>query len=101
MAVRPDWQGTGTGTALLEAHHRILDAAGLPAYLEASGPDTRQVYLRRGYADHGRPIRLPDGPLMYPMLRPSRITRAADADVPGRMRTSGRWPGGGEGRKHG
>jgi GNAT superfamily N-acetyltransferase len=69
LAVRPGQQGTGVGTALLDAHHRVLDAAILPAYLEASGPGTRQIYLRHGYADHGPPIRLPDGPLMYPMVR--------------------------------
>jgi GNAT superfamily N-acetyltransferase len=74
LAVRPDHQGTGIGTALLDAHHRFLDAAGLPAYLEASGPDTRQVYLRHGYADHGSPIRLPDGLMMYPMLRHPQAT---------------------------
>ena len=62
-------QGQGTGTALLDAYHQILDHTGTPAYLEAADLRTRGVYLRRGYADHGRPIRLPDGPLMYPMMR--------------------------------
>ena len=76
LAVRPGQQGTGIGTALLDAHHRDLDAARLPAYLEASGPDTRRLYLVHGYADHGPPIRLPDGPPMYPMLRhPHTIRR--------------------------
>jgi GNAT superfamily N-acetyltransferase len=69
LAVRPGQQGTGIGTALLDSYRRILDAARLPAYLEASGLDTRQIYLRHGYGDHGPPIRLPDGPMMYPMLR--------------------------------
>jgi GNAT superfamily N-acetyltransferase len=74
LAVRPDQQGRGLGTGLLREHHGVLDVTGLPAYLEASGPDTRQFYLRHGYADHGGPIRLPDGPLMYPMLRhPARM----------------------------
>lgn len=70
LAVRPDRQGQGTGTALLRAHHRTLDHhARLPAYLEASDLRTRQLYLREGYADHGRPVRLPGGPAMYPMVR--------------------------------
>jgi len=69
LAVRPARQNQGLGTALLDAHHVVLDSAGLPAYLEAADLRTRGVYLRRGYADLGRPIRLPDGPLMYPMLR--------------------------------
>jgi hypothetical protein len=68
--VRPDRQGVGTGTALLRAYHQILDHdAGAPAYLEAADLRTRDVYLRHGYADHGPPIQLPDGPLMYPMWR--------------------------------
>jgi GNAT superfamily N-acetyltransferase len=70
LAVRPDRQGRGTGTALLRAYHEILDRdAGVPAYLEAADLRTRRIYLRHGYADHGPPIRLPDGPLMYPMWR--------------------------------
>jgi GNAT superfamily N-acetyltransferase len=36
LAVRPDQQGQGIGTRLLDAHHAILDAKGIVAYLEAS-----------------------------------------------------------------
>ncbi len=52
-----------------------LDTARRAAYLEASGPDTRRIYLVHGYADHGPPIRLPDGPVMYPMLRQPQAPR--------------------------
>jgi GNAT superfamily N-acetyltransferase len=45
LAVRPDKQGRGTGTALLRAGHAALDEAGMPAYLEASGPHTRDLHL--------------------------------------------------------
>jgi GNAT superfamily N-acetyltransferase len=69
LAVAPGRQGQGTGTALLHAHHATLDAAGMPAYLEASGPRTRRFYLTCGYEDHGLPIHLARGPLMYPMWR--------------------------------
>jgi GNAT superfamily N-acetyltransferase len=70
LAVRPDMQGQGTGTALLRAHHAALDRDGLPAYLEASGLDTRRIYRRHGYLDYGTEIQLPDGgPRMYPMVR--------------------------------
>jgi GNAT superfamily N-acetyltransferase len=69
LAVRPDRQRQGAGTALLRAHHETLDRAGVPAYLEASSSRTRQIYLGHGYADHGPPIRLPRGPVMYPMMR--------------------------------
>jgi GNAT superfamily N-acetyltransferase len=70
LAVRPDRQGEGAGTALLRSYHEILDhGPGAAAYLEASDLRTRRIYLRHGYADHGPPIALPDGPLMYPMWR--------------------------------
>lgn len=72
LAVRPDQQGNGLGSALLDAHHKLLDDAHMPAYLEASGPGTREVYLRHGYTDHGAAVQLPDGPRMYPMWRQPR-----------------------------
>ena len=72
LAVRPGAQGQGTGTALLRAHHQALDRDQTPTYLEASDLRTRRIYLTHGYADHGPPIQLPDGPLMYPMVRQPR-----------------------------
>jgi GNAT superfamily N-acetyltransferase len=70
LAVRPDQQRRGTGTALLAAHHAVLDACAMPAYLEASDAGTRDLYLRHGYQLRpGAPIRLPDGPCMWPMWR--------------------------------
>jgi GNAT superfamily N-acetyltransferase len=72
LAVRPDRQGQGTGTALLRAYHQILDRdAGAPAYLEAADLRTRQIYLRHGYVLRpNAPFYLPDsGPPMWPMMR--------------------------------
>jgi GNAT superfamily N-acetyltransferase len=69
LAVRPDQQDQGIGTALLQNHHATFDWQGIPGYLEASDERTRHLYLRHGYTDHGTPIRLPDGPPMYPMVR--------------------------------
>ncbi|MGH3409628.1 MAG: GNAT family N-acetyltransferase [Streptosporangiaceae bacterium] len=74
LAVRSDRQGQGTGTALLQAHHRHLDTIRQPAYLEASSERTRRVYSRRGYADFGPPVALPGGPPMFPMIRQPRLT---------------------------
>jgi GNAT superfamily N-acetyltransferase len=86
LAVLPGRQGHGTGTALLDTHHNVLDQQGIAAYLEASDERTRRLYLRHGYSDHGTsPIRLHDGLLagsdrhppaaearMYPMTRRPR-----------------------------
>jgi GNAT superfamily N-acetyltransferase len=73
LAVRPDRQGQGTGTALLNAGHQICDRDAIPAYLEASDRRTRRLYLRHGYTDHGGPpLQLPDGPQMHPMWRQPR-----------------------------
>jgi GNAT superfamily N-acetyltransferase len=70
LAVRPDQQYRGNGTALLAAHHAVLDAQAIPAYLEASDARTRDLYLRHGYQLRpGAPIRLPDGPAMWPLWR--------------------------------
>jgi ribosomal protein S18 acetylase RimI-like enzyme len=69
LAVHPDRQGQGIGTALLRAHHVSLDQTGTPAYLEASSPRNRALYLSHGYAGPG-PFHLPDGgPPMWPMTR--------------------------------
>ncbi|MBX6385459.1 MAG: GNAT family N-acetyltransferase [Microbispora sp.] len=64
--------GRGLGTRLLEEHHRKLDAEGIPAYLEASSEASRRLYLRHGYVDMPELLRLPDGPVMYPMWREPR-----------------------------
>jgi GNAT superfamily N-acetyltransferase len=69
LAVRPDRQRLGIGRALLHARHAILDRDGTSAYLEASDPVKRGIYLSFGYEDLGGPIQLPDGPAMYPMIR--------------------------------
>jgi GNAT superfamily N-acetyltransferase len=89
IAVRPDRQSQGIGTALLDAHHAVLDEEGMVAYLEASDEHTRGIYLRHGYVDYGTPIQLPggllvhgddgapgqsaDGPRMYPMVRRPKV----------------------------
>jgi len=74
LAVRPDRQGRGTGGALLATGHTVLDQVpGTPAYLEASSPRARDLYLARGYAlQPGAPFHLPgDGPPLWPMWRQS------------------------------
>jgi len=72
LGVRPDRQGQGIGTALLQARHTVLEGEGTPAYLEASDDRTRRIYLDHGYADYGTPIEFADGVRMYPMWREPR-----------------------------
>ncbi|MGS2619101.1 GNAT family N-acetyltransferase [Micromonospora sp. LZ34] len=71
LAVRPDRQGQGLGTALLRHHHAWLDANGVPGYLEASSERSRDLYARHGYRV-GEPFRLPDGTPFWPMWRDPR-----------------------------
>jgi GNAT superfamily N-acetyltransferase len=79
LAVRPDRQAQGCGTMLLDAYHQLLDhGAQEPAHLEAADLRARKLYLRHGYADRASLIQLPEGPLMYPMLR-ERRTSAPEA----------------------
>lgn len=82
LAVDPGRQDQGLGTALLMAHHRTLDHAGQPSYLEASSERSRELYLRHGYADHGPAITLPGGPPMYPMLRTPLPSRRPGGTAP-------------------
>jgi ribosomal protein S18 acetylase RimI-like enzyme len=68
IGVLPGARGRGIGGAMLD--HRLADT-GLPAYLEASSNRSRELYLRHGFAPHGAPLRIPDGPTLHPMLRPT------------------------------
>jgi GNAT superfamily N-acetyltransferase len=70
LGVVPGAQGRGLGGALLRRRLTRADAEGLPAYLEASSPRSRALYVRHGFRDVGaEPIRLPDGPIIWPMWR--------------------------------
>ncbi|GHE85010.1 N-acetyltransferase [Streptomyces longispororuber] len=73
IAVRPERQGQGIGTALITSVLDRCDREGLHAYLEASSPRSRELYLRLGFADLGQALALPDGPTMWPMWREPRL----------------------------
>ncbi|XVU23821.1 GNAT family N-acetyltransferase [Actinoplanes sp. CA-054009] len=68
LAVHPENQGRGIGSALLDRHHARLDEAGIPAYLEANDPRNRDLYLRHGYRIRSV-IELPGGPPLWSMWR--------------------------------
>lgn len=69
LAVEPAHQGGGLGSALLRHRHAMLDGSGTAAYLEASSPASRDLYLRHGY-ELRETFALPDGTKFWPMWRP-------------------------------
>jgi len=69
MGVIPERQGRGLGTALIAPALRDLDGDGTPAYLEASSPRSRELYLRNGFVVTGE-FELPSGgPPLWQMWR--------------------------------
>jgi GNAT superfamily N-acetyltransferase len=50
LAVAEPSQGAGLGSALLEHGLALVDASGLPAYLETPNPRTVPLYERHGFA---------------------------------------------------
>ncbi|MDQ7904674.1 GNAT family N-acetyltransferase [Phytohabitans sp. ZYX-F-186] len=70
LAVARRHQGRGVASALLRYRHGLLDAAGGSAALVAGTARTRNLFGRHGYQT-GRVFRLPGGPTLWPMLRPS------------------------------
>lgn len=70
IVVAPEWRSRGLGGAMLRQRLAAADADGQPAYLEASTPRNRELYLRHGFRDLGDPVELPDdGPRLQPMWR--------------------------------
>jgi ribosomal protein S18 acetylase RimI-like enzyme len=69
IAVAPDSQGRGLGTALVQQVLDRCDREGVAAYLEASNAGSRKLYERLGFDLLDRPLDLPDGPPMWPMWR--------------------------------
>jgi ribosomal protein S18 acetylase RimI-like enzyme len=68
IAVRPEAQGLGLGSALMDEVHQRLDRDGDAVYLEATTPRGRALYERHGFECIGE-ITLPDGPTMWQMWR--------------------------------
>ncbi|MFI6319006.1 GNAT family N-acetyltransferase [Nonomuraea sp. NPDC050556] len=68
LAVHPDHQNHGLGSALLD-HHHTTALGGNPAYLDAASPASRDLYARHGY--EGRPpYDIAAGARFWPMWRP-------------------------------
>ncbi|MBW4718082.1 GNAT family N-acetyltransferase [Saccharothrix sp. SC076] len=74
VAVRPDRQGRGLGTAVISPGLAAADAAGSPAYLETSTDRNVRLYRRLGF-EVTTEVRLPDGaPPVWCMNRSPRTT---------------------------
>ncbi|WP_055532939.1 GNAT family N-acetyltransferase [Streptomyces graminilatus] len=72
IAVSPDSQGRGLGTALVQHVLDRCDREGVAAYLEASSAQGIPLYERLGFDFLDSPLDLPDGPRMWPMWREPR-----------------------------
>ncbi|MFF5445062.1 GNAT family N-acetyltransferase [Streptomyces sp. NPDC012888] len=72
IAVDPARQGEGLGTELMRPVLERCDRDGVPAYLEASSERSMRLYERLGWEFTGTAVRLPEGPLMWPMWRKPR-----------------------------
>lgn len=68
LGTAPAWQGQGFGSAQLRHVTGWLDREGTAAYLEASSPENRRLYLRHGFTDVGT-VQLPGGPPFFCMWR--------------------------------
>ncbi|MFI5817235.1 GNAT family N-acetyltransferase [Streptomyces sp. NPDC051643] len=79
IAVAPERQGEGLGSALVRSVLDRCDQEGVPAYLEASNERSRALYERLGFGHTGRPLDLPEGPRMWPMWREPRAGSATGA----------------------
>ena len=71
LGTRPDQQGRGIGSSLLQPVLVKCDAEGIGAYLESSKESNIPFYVRHGFAVTGQ-IRLPKGPAVWPMWRDPR-----------------------------
>ena len=76
LAVRPDRQRRGTGTALLRHGHQLIDRAESPAYLEAANPRTHDLYLTHAY------VPLPGAPFRLPPRRGGHVAQCGASPAP-------------------
>lgn len=77
LAVEPDRQGRGVGSALLPPVLRRCDEQGVPAYLVSSNPRNIPLYERHGFRVTGE-LPIPGGPVLYPMWRDPQARAGSD-----------------------
>lgn len=76
LGVVPERRNQGLGGRMLASVLRGCDAAGVPAYLEATGPGNRRLYARHGFETVGE-ITVPHGPTLWPMWREPALPTSA------------------------
>jgi len=69
LGVRPDAQGRGVGSRLLQAETARLDAQGRAAFLETATPRNVPLYQRHGFRVMTEYRPAPDAPLIWAMWR--------------------------------
>jgi GNAT superfamily N-acetyltransferase len=74
VATHTDHRGQGIGVKLLEHNLALIDAEGLPAYLESSNPRNEPRYERLGWQSIGTFNAADDGPPLTQMWRTARST---------------------------
>lgn len=72
LAVDPDCQGQGLGSAILKSTLAQIDAKGEDAYLEASSEKNVPLYLRHGFEIISEFKPQDDGPKLWGMWRKAR-----------------------------
>jgi len=72
VATHTDHRGQGIGVKLLEHNLALIDAKGVPAYLESSNPRNEPRYELLGWQSIGSFNAADDGPPLTQMWRPAR-----------------------------
>lgn len=72
LGTHPDHRGRGIGMGLLARNLELIDAAGLPAYLESSNPANNRRYATLGFEPIGEFSYPRNGPKVTTMWRAGR-----------------------------
>jgi GNAT superfamily N-acetyltransferase len=72
LGTRSDRRGKGIGLALLRESLALIDAEGMPAYLESTNPINNRRYESVGFTGIGTFAMPADGPVVTSMWRPAR-----------------------------
>ncbi|MEE2662651.1 MAG: GNAT family N-acetyltransferase [Myxococcota bacterium] len=78
LGTAPEYQARGVGSALIAPVLERCDREGVLAYLESSKEVNIPFYERHGF-EVRQEVRVPDGPVVWPMLRRPRAVEGRDA----------------------